>query len=245
MAYLGGDWLGYRPGAWTRGALLALLDDLRARLPYLEERELYTILQQGGAMPPLRRAFGGVSPLAVLKDIRENDSRELQAALQVDALDAEPQYEPLDETLAAAGVPDGELGFEQLQLEFSPELPTLALGDTLRAVDAIADLTYGLDDEVAEYLVSNRVALLWERYVNSGTTAVLDALAGDGGHYFSLIRSRFSAELEGVQSLKVPEEWSFTVKDERGRQEPRQPNMMQKRTAWAVLNKRRVGNWSE
>ncbi len=114
----------------------------------------------------------------------------------------------------------------------------------MRTVDEMADLAYGLDDEVAEYLVNNRVALLWERYINEGTHAVVDALAGEGGHYFGLIRSRFHAELTGVQSLAVPKEWSFTVKDDHGRHEPRQPNMMQKRTAWAVLNKRRVGNWS-
>jgi hypothetical protein len=65
---------------------------------------------------------------------------------------------------------------------------------------------------VAEYLVANRVALLWENHINNESAAVADALAGEGGHYFSLIRSRFYAELEGVQSLKVPEEWAFTLR---------------------------------
>lgn len=160
------------------------------------------------------------------------------------ALDAELQDEPQDETLAVEGLPKGELVFEEPQADFTGDLPTLALGDTLLAVDGLAWLASGLDDEVAEYLVNNRVALLWEKHINQGAAAVTDALAGEGGHYFGLIRSRFYAELEGAQSLKVPEEWAFTVKDERGRDKPRQPNMMQKRTAWAVLNKRRVGNWS-
>jgi hypothetical protein len=238
-----GDWLGYT-GTWTRYGLLALLEDLRTQLPYLEERELYAILQQGGAMPKLRNAFGGASPLAILRDIRENDSRELLTALQSDAPELEPQGEPQDEALDATGVPDHGQLFEEPQADPAGTLPTLALGDTLRAMDVLADLRSGLDEEVAEYLVNNRVALLWEKQINNDTATVADALAGDGGHYFELIRSRFFAELEGVQSLKVPEEWAFTIRDEDGREEPRQPNMMQKRTAWAVLNKRRVGNWS-
>lgn len=240
-----GDYLGYK-GSWTRGALLALLEDLRKQLPYLEERELYAILQQGGAMPALRKAFGGASPLAVLRDIRENESGDLQVALQDDALNTVPQVELQDETITAAEMPDEELNFkEEPHADFSTgELPTLALKDTLHAVDGLADQGYGLDDDVAQYLVDNRVALLWERYINEGAATVADALAEQGGHYFALIRSRFSAELEGVQSLKVPDEWSFTVKDEHGREESQQPNPMQKRTAWAVLNKRRVGNWS-
>jgi hypothetical protein len=164
--------------------------------------------------------------------------------LEGDAPEAEPLDEPQDETLAASGVPDQLQLFEEPQADSSGTLPTLALGDTLRAVDKWADLRSGLDDEVAEYLVANRVALLWEKHINHDSAAVADALAGEGGHYFSLIRSRFHVELEGVQSLKVPEEWAFTLRDKDGQEEPRQPNMMQKRTAWAVLNKRRVGNWS-
>lgn len=240
-----GDWLGYRPGAWTRGALLALLSDLRAQLPYLEERELYAILQQAGAMQPLRRAFGGASPLAVLKAIREDDGEKLQAALQGGVPYAEPESEPLDDTLAATGVPSDEgLGLEQPQTDLDVRLPTLTLGHALHAVDEMAELAYGLDDEVAEYLVDNRVALLWERHINDGASAAANALTGEGGRYFDLIRSRFRAELEGVQSLEVPREWSFAVRDDHGQHEPRQPNTMQKRTAWAVLHKRRVGNWS-
>lgn len=222
-----------------------MLSDLRAQLPHLEERELYAILQQGGAMPPLRRAFGGASPLAVLRAIRENDGEELLTALKGNAPDAELEGEPLDDTLIAIGSPsDGELGVKQLQLDLEAGLPTLPLSHTLRAVDDIATLAYGLDDEVAEYLVNNRVALIWEKYINDGSSAVADALSGDGKRYFELIRSRFRTELEGVRSLRVPQEWSFAVTNDDGEHEPRQPNMMQKRTAWAVLNKRRVGNWS-
>lgn len=195
-------------------------------------------------MPKLREAFGGAPPLAVLRDIRQNGSKELQAALRSDAIDVEPQDEFQDKTLTPAGLPNGELVSEERQSNLAGEMPTLGLTEVLRTVDGLAGLAYGLDDEVAEYLVNNRVALLWDKHINEGPASVADALMAEGGRYFGLIRSRFRAELEGAQNLTVPEEWSFTVKNESGHDEARQPNMMQKRTAWAVLNKRRVGNWS-
>lgn len=191
-------------------------------------------------MPKLRKAFGGASPLAVLRDIRDNDGRGLQTALRSDAIEQEPQDTLQDTMLPDARAPE----LDESGVDSAKELPTLALGDSLRAVDKLANLRAGLDDEVAEYLVANRVALLWEKYINDENAIVADALLGGGDHYFNLIRTRFNAEVEGMQALKVPEEWSFSLKAKNGREEPRQPNLMQKRTAWAVLNKRRVGNWS-
>jgi len=234
-----GDWTG-RGSVWTHQALLALLRDLRPQLPYLEERDLYAILHQGGAMPTLRRSFGGASPLKVLKDLKENDGLGLEEALQY-----APAKDLVGEVIEEVSVPE-ELGpggtdilADDPHLEYTDGLPNLVSGDALRTVDELAALRYGLDDEVAEYLVQNRVADLWECYINKGAGEVDKALEGKGGYYFDLIRSRFRAELEGVNNLKVPEEWSFTFEGK-----PAPPNMMQRRTAWTVLTKKRVGNWS-
>jgi superfamily II DNA or RNA helicase len=86
----------------------------------------------------------------------------------------------------------------------------------------------------------NRVALLWERYITQGRTSIDRALAGTGGHWYNEIRRLFLAELDGVEHLAVPAGWSYTDLQER----PAQPNTMQKRTAWAIQERRRVGNWS-
>ena len=213
------DWLG-TSGRWYRIALLALLEDLRPRLPYLEERELYAILQQGGAMPNLRKALGKTSPLKVLKDLKENEGRRIEEALRETASveDEVPEEDtleddlPEDEVLKAPEEFKDDHAFEEDTILGSSEgLPTLGLKESLHAVDELAGLSYGLDDEVAEYFVSNRVAGLWVRYINEGQGAVREALEGEGGHYFDLIRTRFYKELEGVESLEVPEEWSFAV----------------------------------
>ncbi len=236
-----GDWTG-TGSVWTHQALLALLRDLRPRLPYLKESDLYAILRQGGAMPTLRRAFGGASPLKVLKDLKENEGQGLDKALQYT-----PDEDLIDEEVVDEDFVPEELGPEvtelltdgEPRLDYTNGLPTLVSGEALRAVDELAALRYGLDDEVAEYLVQNRVADLWECYINKGAVAVDEALEGKGGYYFDLIRSRFRTELEGVNNLKIPEEWSFAIEGK-----PAPPNMMQRRTAWTVLTKKRVGNWS-
>jgi hypothetical protein len=69
------DWLG-TVNKWNRNALLALLEDLRPQLQALSEAELYAILQQGGALPILRRkfsTFSNGSPLTVIRDLKDND----------------------------------------------------------------------------------------------------------------------------------------------------------------------------
>ncbi len=248
-----GDWLGV-VNKWSRGALLALLEDLRPRLPYLEERELYAILQQGGAMPTLRAKFGGTSPLKVIGDLKENEGRGIEAALLASEVDDDeaPHLEgdvaDTDEAIPEGG--DASLNGEAANFEGDGDalttpanevggLPALASGAGLRAIDELTSLPGGMDDETAAYLVGNRIAALWEAWINEDADGVREALAGEGGHYFNLIRERFEAELAEVESLPVPDGYRFSVNGK-----PAPPNAMQKRTSWEVLTRKRVGNWS-
>ena len=111
-------------------------------------------------------------------------------------------------------------------------------------MDELAALHYGLDDEAADFLVRNRVAALWSAYINEGPATAEAALAGEGGHYFGLIRSRFWEELRSVEELPIPGGWSFRPARVRIDSPPVPPNLMQKRTAYEVLTHKRVGNWS-
>ncbi len=237
-----GDWLGISGTIWTRRALLAFLEDLRPRLGDLEETELYLILQQGGAMPGLRKALGQTTVLGVLKDLRENDARgveeALQAAAERDVLEGYTNEDVLEDH-APEMAEDPELHAEILE---GGGLASLAAPDALRFVDDFADLHYGLDDETAQYLVDNRVAALWEAYTNTGAET-LETLEGEGGYYFELIRDRFKAELEGALNLPTPAGWSFRPP---GMEDgpPVEPNLMQRRTAHALATRKRLGNWS-
>lgn len=196
-------------------------------------------------MPALRRHFGNASPLAVLRDLKENNGAGIEQSLRaVEETDDEgssnddgQQSLLEDKELVEADVVVNE--FDEA-LEFTTSgLPSLATAEGLRLVDEMAGLSHGVDDEVAQFLVNNRVAGLWERYTHGEQEAVEEALKGQGGFYYELIRSRFREELAGVENVKVPKGWSFEVDGM-----PTLPNTMQKRTAYEVLAKKRVGNWS-
>jgi superfamily II DNA or RNA helicase len=240
------DWLGVK-SRWTRPTLLAFLEDLRPRLGDLEETELYLILQQGGAMPGLQKALGKSTALGVLKDLKENDGRAIEEALEAaadeeiadsyveDDLPAKEEDEALQEH-----TPEDEELKEDLLL--SGGLASLATPEALRLVDDLAGMHYGLDDETAQYLVDNRIAGLWQAYADDGEVA-LDALRGEGGHYFRVIRGRFNAQLEGAKNLTIPAGWAFRPPGKE-HEAPTPPNLMQRRTAHVLSVRKRLGNWS-
>ena len=247
------DWLGI-VNQWNRNALIAFLEDLRPHLESLEEKELYAIIAQSGAMPALRGAFDKERPGRLIQDLKENDGREIEAAilgtteeeLEEAALSGEEATE--EETLGLGRV-ESEISppeeyLEDGEVPQEDALPSLATSEGLRAVDALSELHYGLDDETATFLVRNRVAALWDAYINSGAAPVEDALSGEGGHYFGLIRARFYEELRAVQNLPIPAGWSFRPPGVGYENPPAPPNLMQKRTAYEVRTRKRVGNWS-
>jgi superfamily II DNA or RNA helicase len=57
--------------------------------------------------------------------------------------------------------------------------------------------------------------------------------------YFRRVRRQFLAEVEAVQGLEHPEGYSFEVDGA-----PAEPNLMQRRIAVALRDKRLIGNWS-
>jgi len=148
-------------------------------------------------------------------------------------------FEYTDEHLswnAAQGAADGHAApLEAASLSSDPVTP-----EGLRAIDRLVQTPGQVDESVVEYLVANRVCSLWERYSSEGGKALETLLAGEGGPFFQEIRRRFLSEVACVEQLPIPDGWSFTtLAGERA-----WPNAMQRRTAWAVKERRRVGNWS-
>ena len=135
-----GDWLG-SISRWNRNALLALLHDLRPQLAQLEERELYVILQQGGALPRLRIALGIASPMQVLKDLKDNDGKVLEQALR-DISDEEIVI-PADDSIVSDVVVDmGDLASLDVSHIFEKDTAgsetsfTATSGTTLAGMDS-------------------------------------------------------------------------------------------------------------
>lgn len=203
-------------------------------------------------MPGLAHAFGRDKPGKLIQDLKENEGRGVEEAIR-DASEEtleEAELSGVEYDIEALGVVDDENTPPEEYLEHEEQshieskdggLPSLITKEGLRAIDDLAELHYGLDDETAEYLVDNRVAALWTAYIDN--KPVDDLLAGEGGHYFGMICSRFYGELEAVENLHVPAGWAFRP-DGKKAQPPGPPNMMQKRTAYEVFTKKRVGNWS-
>ena len=209
------DWLGV-VNVWNRQTLLAFLEDLRPHLESLEEKELYAIIAQSGAMPALRGAFDKERPGRLIQDLKENEGREIEEAIrrasEEEIEDAalsgeEPKEEEVLGKVEKADAPPEDY----LRGEDEPEavldsgaLPTLATPDGLRAVDDIAALHYGLDDETAEFLVRNRVAALWNAYITHGPAPVQEALGGEGSHYFGLSAPASKERLRRSRACPFP-----------------------------------------
>jgi len=145
-----GDWLGYA-GYWTRTALLAFLEALRPGIPYLSERKLYAILAQGGRLSALRKKFGK-DDQAIIKDLKENDGRGLEEAIR-GSLDEEDESVPAAEDGEA--LPEGHIFSRELGDALTEDvLPTPISIEALQAVDMLASSRFGLDEEAAEFLVT-------------------------------------------------------------------------------------------
>ena len=246
-----GDWLGTF-NKWSKKALLALLADLKSQIRFLSERELYLILRRRGATAALRLALGDVSTLQVIQRVSTEEQVEvIERALralteedfpsradgrdtpqlipeEIDQAELAQLGEPEDFPPAAGAVP----GDEDLAARGS---------ESLHVVDRLAAMAGGIEDEVAEALVDSRVRLLWERYSNEGPPVVDAIQDASGGAFFNEIKQRFLAEVQAIEALTIPTGWSFaTAKGA----EPAPPNAMQRRIAWLVRERRRIGNWS-
>ncbi|GHP00814.1 hypothetical protein KSF_108610 [Reticulibacter mediterranei] len=244
-----GDWLGII-NKWNSNALLSLLEDLQSALPHLSERELYIVLQQGGALPALRLALGETSVLPVLQRIFTGEGVVRQALQKLSDEDLE--------RLQEGAVDNDALVPEHLAAEQSALLETVLNADSERAagvdtqalpqrkihlhlMDRLAQLPGGLDDEAADYLVASRVSLLWDIYSAEGSEAVTDLLGAteEEGHFFLEVKRRFMDEVETMKRLDWTEGWAFAVDGQ-----PARPNVMQRRIASMIQEYRRVGNWS-
>jgi hypothetical protein len=244
------DWLQIE-GNWTRKRLLALLEDLRPHLPYLEERELYALLHHAGALPALTLALGKESPIQAIRALLMQEEEPMEepgnAPFQEQEEDILPlRYEDAENTILndqeqANVIFSGDDG----QREASPSrfhsdrVPPLTQKG-LQVVDQLASIPGILDTETIEYLITNRVSHLWDRYTEAGRAFVETLLEGGEGAFFTTIQHRFLAEVDAVERLPLPHGWSFT--DETGH--VLHANPMQRRTAWQILVHHRVGNWS-
>lgn len=218
----GGDtwWLG-RLGAFTRqwssNALIAYLRDIHSQIDHLDPSELYHILNEAGAFPAIMAFSGAKAPMAALKAL---------AAMSIGEMEEQIRRK-------------GDAGYKKTNvdaLKDAPEDRDTISSEYIRALDEL----HHISGETLTVMVERRVNQLWALAVRARSPQpALALLKGKGGRYFNEIKRRFKTEYTEVSKLVVPEGYAFRVN---GRLT--QPNLMQKRVAWLVRERRNVGNWS-
>jgi hypothetical protein len=132
-----------------------------------------------------------------------------------------------------------EASDDEIADEENTKLPRLRSIGELKSLDLLSR-TLTEDEELMAFLISSRVAAVWQAVLEEDEDITVERLRDEqGGPYFEQIRRLFFAQYEGATNLAIPEGYSFT-KDGR----PATPNLMQKLIAHRLRTEQRVGNWS-
>ncbi len=119
------------------------------------------------------------------------------------------------------------------------ELPVIETRDALAALDQI--LVANADAETVSFLLDSAKAKLWRHAYVLPQEARAQAMAFQGDTYSTIVRDRFLAEYDDAENLPVPEGYAFRPRHDAP---VVPPNLMQRRVAVCVREKRRFGNWS-
>jgi superfamily II DNA or RNA helicase len=231
------DFLGYFT-RWTHREITRFLDSLEPCVEELTELDLYLILSKNGMLRRDARLRAG-------KLLRGLTNARTQADLQ-------KAKQQLADALKKKSVTDSEqagnsntssqtVSDEDLSATDGSALRQLDILDALQTVDRVTELNLTDDAEVIEFMISERVMLLWQEAMASGETAVFEQLNSfQGGTYGTLIKEKFSDSYRRVKALDVPTDY----RQVNAAGQPTEPNLMQRLTAYRLLHDKRVGNWS-
>lgn len=131
------------------------------------------------------------------------------------------------ESEARDGDPDGD------------DLPLIETRDALDALDKV--LIANADAETVAFLLDSAKAKLWRHAYLTPEIAKAQAQEFQGDTYSSIVRDRFLAEFVDAEALQVPEGYAFRPD---ANAPIVYPNLMQRRVAVCVRERRRFGNWS-
>jgi len=228
-----GDWLGFT-GEWNRLSVLSFLTSIKPVVQDLLPVELFSILSHNGLLNVRRqnrnaRAIREIERLGRTRD-KESVFQQLARMLQPSPEEQLATSEPGDEL--------DDVRIEDIPLESAlPQLPSLA---SLKAIDHLVESGVTRDEEVLNFLVDNRVALLWQQVLDGDAECRPERLTAEtGGEYFRRTRERFLEQYEGAMNLPIPAGYAFARDGN-----ILEPNAMQRLVAYRLLKERHLGNWS-
>jgi hypothetical protein len=187
----------------------------------------------GGAIDPLVLTHPDSANLDKLQGPRPLDPYALPAAPDGVHDDTGATVDVGKEVDAAAiensksGDPDGD------------DLPVIETRDALDALDRV--LIANADAETVAFLLDSAKAKLWRHAYVAPAVAKAQAEAFQGDTYSKIVRDRFLAEFNDAEALQVPAGYAFRPTPDA---DIVLPNLMQRRVAVCVREKRRFGNWS-
>lgn len=237
------DWLGIQ-GKLTHPRILAILNSLKRVIGDLRPAELYAILQRRGVLKVDKR-HTRIDALNALERLCQTDDIESglqEAAVALDrSEDSQSEQISVSKDLHETSEPDSpEQELSPEAMEKATALPRLKNLDSLRVIDRATDEDLVDDDELIEFLMSSRIAALWQEVFDGNLEFTPEKLkAAPSSHYFDLIRERFLAEYDGAVNLALPAGYAF---HKNGDLCP--PNLMQRLTAFRLKTARRVINAS-
>lgn len=231
------DFLGYF-SRWTHHEIARFLDSLEPCVEQLTELDLYLILSKNGMLrrdSRLRagKLLRGLKNARTQADLKEAKLQLTEALKKKSATDGEQAEDSntLPQTVSAA----------DLSATDDSTLRRLDVLKALQTVDRVNELKLSDDAEVLDFMISERVMLLWQEAMASGEAAVFEQLnAFQGGTYATLIKEQFTDNYRRVKALDVPGDY----RQVNAAGLPADLNLMQKLTAYRLLHDKRVGNWS-
>jgi Hypothetical methyltransferase/Probable Zinc-ribbon domain/SNF2-related domain/Helicase conserved C-terminal domain len=252
-------------GGWSLENIRAFVKSLVGHIHALNPSELFALAMQAGVLQDKGRPFvmalsNGRFPVEELEKFAEGKPSVVDAfavnPFTLELVDATERAKPSTATNDPYALPAGPLG--QLDdgavIDVSREvdantaaslskdgddLPLIETRDALAALDQI--LIANADAETVGFLLDSAKAKLWRHAYVAPPAARAQAQAYQGDTYATIVRDWFLAEYDDAERLPIPAGYAF-------HSAPNKtivwPNLMQRRVAVCVREKRRFGNWS-
>jgi len=257
-------------GGWSLESIRAFVKSLVGHIDKLNPSELFALAMQAGVLKDKGKPFvmaltNGKFPVEELEKFANGQPSAVDkfAAGVVEPLTltlvdaAEPgklQGPRPTDPFALPAAPDGihddtgatvdvskevDVNTIEAAAKDGDDLPIIQTRDALDALDIV--LIANADAETVAFLLDSAKAKLWRHAYVAPEVAKGQAEAFQGDTYSSIVRDRFLAEYNDAEALKIPAGYAF---------QPNPgapivlPNLMQRRVAVCVREKRRFGNWS-
>jgi hypothetical protein len=261
-------------GGWSLENIRAFVKSLVGHITKLDPSELFALAMQAGVLKDKGKPFvmalaNGRFPIAELEKFANGEPSIVDkfAGAAVDPLvlthpdsaqPGKPQgLQPID-PYALPAAPDGVHDDTGATVDVSKQvdadaiegasksgdpdgddLPIIETRDALDALDKV--LIANADAETVSFLLDSAKTKLWRHAYMVPDIAKAQAEAFQGDTYSGIVRDRFLAEFNDAEALQVPAGYTFRPTPDA---EIVLPNLMQRRVAVCVREKRRFGNWS-